>query len=159
MDSLSNQGSLSFLYANLTNEGSALVEPWEVYLRIVADFQVLVGGRTLYSESLFPVVEFAIQSAAWSSRVVQGGPDFVYTSMEADEEGLVWIKPAGERWQIGSVFQEKVDPLPPLELFEVQLAVDDFYAGLRRDVLALFQVDISGLFSWKGIGIPSRLEQ
>jgi hypothetical protein len=158
MDSFSSQEPVVFSYRNLLHEGSALVEPWEVYLQIVADFEVSVMGRIIYSEKLFPVVEFAVQSQAWLINVAQNAQDFVFSSMESEDQGLVWIKACDSEWLVGSVFEE-AEPSSPVQLIAIQSALDNFYMSLRSDVRARFQADIASLFAWKGIQAPNHLTQ
>ncbi len=155
MDRISGENKVVFAYSKLAHEPSRLVEPWEVYLRITADFQVQVSSRTVYSEQLFPIVEFAILSQVWRLKDSEAGRDFVYTSMEAEEEGLVWIRRQEGGWLIGSVFQER-ESYELVSLSEIQRSLDALYARLRSEVKARFEVDIEALFAWKGAPLPGR---
>jgi hypothetical protein len=84
---------------------SAVVETHEVYLRIVADFEVIIDGCVIYAEQLFTVVEFAIASQAWVRGPRSSERDFIFTSMESEDEGLVWIKNHNGEWRLGSAIE------------------------------------------------------
>lgn len=149
MDSVSSKVKIAFVFENVVIDGPALTEPWQVYLRVVGDFRIEVGGVPLYEEKQFCLVEFAIQSQVWS-RAAAGEPqDFTYTSMEAEQPGLVWFRLEQGGWQVGSVFQER-DCSEFFSLGEVVRAVDDYYEKLRRRVNEGFHVDIADLFAWSG---------
>lgn len=84
MDSVPSQVMFSFEHLQ-----SAVDDPkasWQLLLRVVADFVVIIEGRQFYAESEFPVIEFASQAAKW---LRDGGGDFLYVSMEFAEEPLL----------------------------------------------------------------------
>lgn len=147
MDRIPSKEPVALSYFDLSCEAPDLTEPWELCLRIVSSFQITEGHRVLYVESMFPVVEFAIESQLWAKSLDDGKRDFVFTSMEAEEEGLVWIKSLGSSWQVGSVFGDR--PSSPLRLQEVLAALNDFYTHLQSDVAKRFQKDIASLLAWK----------
>lgn len=71
-----------------------------------SDVFIYVAQRILYSEVEFCVVEFAIQLALWLGYLGPESPDFVYTSMESDIEGLVRIVRLGpDQWHVAAVHQ------------------------------------------------------
>ncbi len=72
---------------------------WDVLLRVVGDFEIRAGDRTLYSETEFPVVEFAVQLAKWLARPGPDAGDLVYTSLESEVEGLIrFARVASDEW-------------------------------------------------------------
>ncbi|HTS49794.1 MAG TPA: hypothetical protein VMH05_17710 [Bryobacteraceae bacterium] len=153
MTSTPGESRTVFAYSNLSRESRVLIEPWEVYLHIAAQFEVRVSGQVVYAEELFPVVEFAICSQIWSAVEAEPTPDFIYTSIEAEEEGLIWIKRAERGWRIGSALQEKPSS-EVLSLADIRPALNLLYVQLRSDVKTRFQVDIENLFAWKGVPVP-----
>ena len=124
-----------------------LTEPWQVYLRVVGDFKVLASGTTICSEQQFCVVEFAIESQAWSRKAKQEPSDFIYKSIEADENGLVWVRRKLDKWSVGSIFQI-AESRETFELAEITGALDNYYGRLRKAVLETFETDIAALFEW-----------
>ncbi|MCC6525741.1 MAG: hypothetical protein IT373_24045 [Polyangiaceae bacterium] len=98
---------MKFALANIHYDGP-LVTRWDVLLRIVADFSILVERSVLYSEVEFCVVEFAVQLAEWLGRLGSERREFVYTSMESDVEGLVRFTPKGaDHWCIATAHQAR----------------------------------------------------
>lgn len=96
---------MKFAFANIHYDGP-LATRWDVILRIVADFSIVLGRSVLYSEVEFCVVEFAVQLAEWLGRLGSGRPPFVYTSMESDVEGLVRFTPTGpDQWCVAAAHQ------------------------------------------------------
>jgi hypothetical protein len=150
MDSSSSKVKIAFLFENVFVDGPELTEPWQAYLRVVGDFKIEVRGAPIYTEEQFCLVEFAIQSQIWSRAAALEPQDFTYTSMEAEEPGLVWFRLEKGGWKIGSVFQE-CDCSELLRLGEIVGALDDYYKKLRRGVNERFHIDIAGLFDWSGV--------
>ena len=139
---------IAFLFGNLSSDASALADPWEVYLRLVGDFEMRVSGETIYSERQFCLVEFAIESQIWSRAAVLNPEDFTYTSMEAEESGLVWFRREQDEWRVGSAFQRH--PCIDLLTFgEIVTGLDDYYEQLRDTIRKRFQTDIAFLFEWR----------
>lgn len=146
----SNKMKIAFAFENVVIDGPALTEPWQVYLRVVGDFQIEVGGVALYKEEQFCLVEFAIQSQIWSRVLAREPQDFTYTSIEDERAGLVWFRLEQGGWKVGSVFQER-DSCEVFSLGEIVGALDDYYENLRRRVNEGFHVDIADLFAWSGV--------
>ena len=155
MDRIPSQSKVAFIYSNLSHEGSQLSEPWQIYLRIVSDLEITILGQTVYSERLFPVVEFAIQSQIWSASESETGRDFVFTSMESEEEGIVWIRRRDGGWQVGSLLKER-EASQLVAPDEMLAALDALYFQLRSEVKTLFHVDIETLFAWKRAAPPTK---
>ena len=124
---------IAFEFDHLTKDSPQLAEPWEIYLRIVADFRVVASGTTIYSEQQFCVVEFAIESQIWARATKETLTDFFYTSIEADEKGLVWIRRELDRWRVGSVFQT-LECKETFSLREITRALDDYYQQLKESI-------------------------
>lgn len=100
---------------------------WQLLLRVVADFVVVIEGRQFYSECDFPVIEFATQAARW---LRSSGPDFLYVSMESAEEPLLaFYQLPDDQFRVCSPHQE----------FEALGTVD---RGKLRDALVSFNEDL-----------------
>ena len=145
MDGVSHP--INFASSDIDVDGNSLAEPWQIYLRIVGSFAIKVGENILYSEQGFCLVEFGIESQLWLKRVTKTQDDFVYTSQESEELGLVWIKREGSVWRVGSVHQISAEPAT-FQLQEIQRALNRYFTELRNYVLRNFDVDIESLFSW-----------
>jgi hypothetical protein len=140
---------IEFRWRDLSQEVPTLREPHDLFLHVVATFSVVVNHQVIYEEELFAVVEFAINSQRWSSEAGLTQEDFVYTSMDAEEEGLVWFRKQSDGWRVGSVFQQ-CDCTLALELREIQSSIDEYYASLRGAIKKQFGRDIKELFDWSG---------
>jgi len=140
---------MEFRWRDLSQEVPTVRDPSDLYLHVVATFSVIVNHQVIYEMELFPVVEFAINSQRWSSEVGLTQEDFSYTSLEAEEEGLVWFKKQSDGWRVGSILQQCECTLA-LGLKEIQRSVDEYYVGLRGAIKQQFGLDIEDLFDWRG---------
>lgn len=136
-----------FSFADVVADTDTLSQPWQVYLRIVGNFLMTVAGRTLYTEQGFCLVEFAIQSQLWLRQVRASGEDFVYSSQESEEMGLVWIKRDNSKWKVGSIHQEYDEPRL-FDLDQLEMALVRYFDALNHEVQQKFRVDITSLFDW-----------
>lgn len=84
--------------------------PYDLLLGLVATFQIVVGTVILYTEMDLPIVELAVALKNWLRRDFGERKAFEYVSVEADESGIVWIRPEDDGWRIGSIHQDFVDP-------------------------------------------------
>lgn len=150
MESTSGKVKIAFVFENVFIDEPTLTEPWQAYLRVVGDFKIQVRTATIYREEQFCLVEFAIQSQIWSRAAALEPQDFTYTSIEAEEPGLVRFRLEQGGWKIASIFQER-DCSELFSLEEIVAALDDYYERLRRGVNERFHVDIAGLFNWSGL--------
>ncbi|MGH7604379.1 MAG: hypothetical protein ACRENK_10330, partial [Gemmatimonadaceae bacterium] len=79
----------------------------DAILRIVGDFALWVGDRKVYQEVEFCLVEFAVALGDWLAVVSDDGPNFVYTSVESETEGLVRFTLANSgNWRISAAYQD-----------------------------------------------------
>lgn len=148
MDGIPCKPEIIFSFSDLSKDRPRLVEPWEIYLGVTGTFAIEVSGDIIYSEPHFCLAEFAISSQLWSRTSVLSPEDFTYTSMEAEEAGLVWIRSEPGGLRVGSVFERH--PCQQLLSFgEVVAALDDYYEQLRSAVKEKFDIDIAHLFEWR----------
>jgi hypothetical protein len=137
---MASDKNLTFKFESLERDGT-LNDDWQILLRIVADFYILIDSKVLYREQQFCVVEFAVALSKWLSGANHTGEDFIYESIEAEEDGLVWIKAHGSGWRIGSIYQEYEEG-HTFSLEEVRSAADSFINQLAKGVLVKFRVDL-----------------
>jgi hypothetical protein len=94
-------------FANVHFEGEIRTK-WDALLRVVGDFALLIRGRVIYREVEFCLVEFAIALANWLAVATDLGPDFVYTSLESETEGLVRFARLGPgNWRVSAAHQDE----------------------------------------------------
>jgi hypothetical protein len=79
---------------------------FDLALGVEATLALTVGGRLIYTEPMFPIVELRQALSAWMPHT---GENFEFTSMESDEPGLIWIRrqPSG-LWRAGSIHQDDI---------------------------------------------------
>jgi len=105
-------------FSNLHFDGEIRTQ-WDVLLRIVGDFAILVRGRVAYREVEFCLVEFALALTNWLVTATDQGPDFIYTSFESDTQGLVRFTRLNPGvWRVSAAHEEwgQTDSLTTAEL-------------------------------------------
>jgi hypothetical protein len=131
---------MRFSFGNVHYDGP-VGNRWEVLLRVVGDFFIYASQSLLYSEVEFCLVEFSVQLAQWLGRLGPHAPDFAYTSMESDVEGLVRIVRTGpDQWRVSAAHQA-YDEQRTFSTAEIQRAAVDFICELRaalKDRLDVF---------------------
>ena len=147
---------IALLFRNLHFDGDTPITDWEILLRVVADFTIVIDGHKFYEESEFCVVEFAMQIREWVESLGKRETDFSYDSLESDERGLVRLERTDRGWTLIARDQLRMtDRLLSTE--EVVHAVNAFTNSLRRETLDRFQIDISRfLLPELGSGHSSR---
>lgn len=124
-------------FANLHFDGEIQTR-WDVLLRIVGDFSLLIRDRVVYREVEFCLVEFAVALANWFAIATDLGPDFEYTSLESETEGLVrFTRHAPGTWRVSAAHQheEVQDALTTAELKGAAIRyIRDLRASLEHKV-------------------------
>jgi hypothetical protein len=114
----------------------------DAILRIGGDFAVWVGNRRLYHEEEFCLVEFAVALGDWLAVANDGGPDFVYTSMESETTGLVRFTSVNPGfWTVSAAHQD----FQAEDLFttaDLRQAALDYVRELKGHL----NLEIAGLF-------------
>lgn len=129
MDGVPSQVMFSFKRLRSTVDDPAA--PWQLLLRVVADFAVVIEGRQFYTESEFPVIEFASQAAKW---LRSGGRDFIYVSMESVEDPLLaFYLLTGDQFRVYSPHQ-KFEPMAIVDGEELRAALVSFNEDLSLSV-------------------------
>lgn len=138
---------VTFRFSEVTSDGGPVNMPWEVYLRIVGSFSIVVGERILYTEELFCIVEFAVKSNLWLKRVNEIKEDFVYTSQESEDTHLFWIRKSGAGWRIGSMSQE-YEESRTFALDLLTAALSEYFNRLQNAVTEKFGKNIVDVLTW-----------
>lgn len=113
---------------------------WDVLLRILGDFAVSVGGRIIYREVDFCLVEFAVALGNWLVIATDLGPDFVYTSLESETEGLVrFTRLTPGAWRVTAAHQEQ-EAVVSLTTIEVKDAALAYIGELRTSLLGAIDI-------------------
>jgi hypothetical protein len=141
---MSSAKHVIFRLSNLRRDG-ARNESWQILLRVVADFSILIDSKCLYSEREFCVAEFALAISRWLDRVGKSGEEFMYESMEAEEVGLVWIKPYDSGWHVGSVHQEYAE-MNVFNLEEIRRPAEEFLNQLENEMSAKLDIRFLDLY-------------
>jgi hypothetical protein len=132
---------LEFRFRVTSADRSQLLDRWDSLLRIEGDFAILVEGRGLYTEVLFPLVEFAVEALKWIGS--PGEPDgFLYESVEA-EEPLIWIKRTDDEdgWQVGKIHESYSEPAV-FTTDDIRSAISTYVEDLRTILNRDFGIDI-----------------
>ena len=72
-------------------------------MRIDHDFKITIDSRVFFHEPLFPILELAQYCLTWRENPNQ---DFIYNTIESEENPLLAFQRRGDAWQICSVWQE-----------------------------------------------------
>ena len=120
---------------------------WDLLLKIVGDFEILIEGRPLLFETEFCLVEFALQLARWIESIGRGtSADFEYVSMESEAPALVWFRRRADGWELGALEPEGREHRV-VDLDDLLLASKNFLRDLRSQVELKLQVDLKKLSS------------
>ena len=81
--------------ANLHLDGP-LKTRWDYLLRFVADIEIEISDSIVFSEKEVPVVELSVQIIKWLSVKCQKKEDFIYSTLDSDEEYIFAFRRGGE---------------------------------------------------------------
>lgn len=113
-----------------------LRDRWDVVLHTVGDFTISIAGKKIYHEVEFCLVEFAQALAPWLVLSTDQGPDFSYTSVESETEGLVrFTLVAPGAWRVSAAHQEEA-VAAPVTTTELRVAVRTYLRNLRQQLSA-----------------------
>jgi hypothetical protein len=103
---VSDNSVMKFEFQNVHFDGVVQTKA-HALIRIVGDFGLWTRDRLVYKEAQFCLFEFALALANWLAVVTDSGPDFVYTSMESETEGLVRFGLVNRgQWRVSSAYEE-----------------------------------------------------
>jgi hypothetical protein len=104
---------VSLTFRHVSQTGSFCDAAYQLLLGVEARFTLRVGSSVVVQEPCFPIVELR----QWLSRWLSGGAggDFVYTSIEAEEPGLITFRKASAVYgAVGSAWSSlPAEPLAP----------------------------------------------
>jgi len=140
MDSVSRQ--VMFSFARVTSTVDDEQEPWQLLLRIVADFSVSLEGREFFAESEFTVVEFASVASEW---LRHGDGSLLFTSMESEERPLLeFIPTPSARFRAYSPHQCFVD-VRGVDGHTLREALASFIDRLRYAIASELAINIDAV--------------
>lgn len=77
-------------------------ELWQKLLKIEADFEITISGKTVLRDADFNVVEFASAVSKWLA--ASDTQDFSFSTMEADDLDIVFFRRSNAHWLVGSTW-------------------------------------------------------
>ena len=134
MDGVSDQ--VNFAFRELRKEGP-IEERWQMLLRIEATFTFTVRGVTILEDPHFNVVEFAAAAAKWLRHAAS---EFSYSTMDAEENDIVFFRRANSHWRAGSIWG--IADGVTVELEELMHALQAFIGELEYACRRYLGVDI-----------------
>ena len=133
--------SVSFSFGHVAVTGVYPSAAHQLLLGVEADFRVTVGLLEVMHEPHFPIVELRQWLRLWLS--AGASDDFVYTSIEAEDEGLLTFQRAGgSRWIVDSAWSTLIRP-PVVDLSCLVLACERFVDDVDYWVASELGVDVS----------------
>jgi hypothetical protein len=109
---------------------------------VSARFEINADETVLYVEDDFPVVEFAAELTDWVRSDFESGKDFEFDSMSTAETGWVWIRRNASGWRVGSLHQDRADPVVRSDL-EIRTAAAAFIESLKGSAAKQFGTDLT----------------
>lgn len=145
MDSLPSKIIFSFVIDEEEMGREDLREHWQVYLRVVGDFKIHINEKIFYRETQFCLVEFAAQLSKWLNRG-EYSKEFIYTSMESEEERLIWFRKEWNGWRIGSIYQE-YEESTTFNDEAIIAPASEYIENLRNTLLTDYNISIDKLLT------------
>jgi hypothetical protein len=134
-----SQGKVDFLFSQAYFDVPRIISKWDVIVRYVGQFSILVDNEQVYSDPDFCLVEFALDLAQWCAVSTDLGPNFSYTSVESEIEGLVsFTRDRPGLWSISSV--DCVDPSPLVSTNVLREASRSYLRGIRESLLPAYEM-------------------
>lgn len=100
-------------------------------IAVDADLSIVEGDRTIYEEPDFPVVELARSLSGWLDAA--GRETFEFTSLSADESGIVTISAESDGWCVYSSFTPDVRS-SVVRWADLEACVRDFIGKVKADL-------------------------
>lgn len=130
-------------FANLHLDRERIESWYDAVLGVVADFQIMVDGSTIYREVEFPVIELAYRIHQWLVCGVAGDHDLEYESMESAESPLIWFRREDDHWVIGGAHQ--LPTSKAVRLQDVESSSREFITELELAVRTRFGISLLSL--------------
>jgi hypothetical protein len=132
---------MEIVFTDAEVDGGTPRDRFDLLLAVIANLEIRVGQRLLYTEPEFPVVELRAQLGAWLATPLAGRPNFEYDSVESDVPDLVWIRrQRSGAWRIGAVDQE-YEEKAEFGDEEIVVAIDKYIALVDAWVLKHLKID------------------
>jgi hypothetical protein len=138
--------SVEFRFAELHPDAPVLPSDLDWLLRFVAgNFEVLVGGTSIFDELEFPVLEFASVLDAWLGAGMVHGQALDY-EVTGGTPGTLTIRPTRDGWVIDSAHRRPGTRVPaPVTGQEVRRAVSALIDDLASEIGRDYNYDVRGL--------------
>jgi hypothetical protein len=101
---------------------------------IEGDFQIIIDRKLFFDEEDFLLVEFVSEIKRWLERYKLNKEDFIYNSMDVDEEPIIIFKITQNGFIISSLWQNFTSNVILQEL-ELILKIEEFVKNVEKDVL------------------------
>lgn len=138
-------GLVEFTYRDLHAEAPLLRDDLDAIYSIVAgEFQLLVGGKPLYRESEFPLVELAQALDAWLRDGLAQRRAFSFSPTGYAEPGALRLQPRSGNWMIDSSRREAGSTPQEIQTGHLKRAFGRFLGEVSADCATL-GVDLEGL--------------
>ena len=120
-------------------------EWWQALLNIEGIFTVEVSKGLLLEEPHWCIVELASALKKWLPEGPLGN-EFVYTSMDEEQEGLLWFRLVSpDRWQIGSAW-EIFSCTETFCLSVLMSACQEYIAHVEEEVKTVLGLELKSRF-------------
>ena len=117
-----------------------LEEWWQVLINVESNFTAYVDGDVLVQDSHWCAVELAYHLKNWLKDSSQA---FSYTSMDTEDENLLWFKPVGDgTWRVGSVWQTKNFDVA-FKLEQIEIACQNYVGSVEKAVADNFGIHLT----------------
>lgn len=132
----------------LRREGlTSLENPHLILARVIADLRLTCDGNEILDEPDFPVIDLVLQLSEWLERGSATKVPFSYTSIAAEDPGVIWFQPVDSAgWRLGSTLVDRDCPsAKPLE--SIRAASMAFIDSVSRSAASL-GIDVPALMDW-----------
>ena len=145
MDSISSEIEFSFSIDENISSNEDLSNYWQIYLKIVGDFEIKLKDKLYYFEEQYCLVELATLLSHWLKREDYFA-DFRYFSIESDNVLLLGFFYENKGWKIISAHQEYEEDWV-FEYSTIENAVNKYIYKLKSYLLDKFNINIEKLLN------------
>ena len=123
---------MRFEYANIDFDDLRGDLIADYLIAIDADFRISDGGKDVFTDPYFPVVELARSLVDW----IRGpsSDDFLFSSLSSETTGLITISREGGGWVVFSALTPDVRS-SPVPIAEIDGCVREFIHAVRDDLV------------------------
>lgn len=111
-------------------EGLKIIEDYQALLNIGATLKIFQNGKMFFEEPCITIVELAQQLSKW---LKYKNGDFVFETMDDEDQGILAFKRVDNEWLINSCWQE-YEMNEPVEYNELCKCTSDFVSSVKLKV-------------------------